>query len=144
MDKKGKSKAKEDFREFTANAHEILLHVKGVFPFDIFPDEAKLDRQMLTIRRNIFPGISKTVTSHHDDILNSHLDQGPLFGSVTIHLKYVTDGEETIKWLSKRDAKELHVLLQGILSARKNEIDLTPLNRSELLKRLEEMGDTVG
>ena len=130
----------EQFTEFAHKTKEVLIHVKGVWPFDLFPDEATLDRQKFVVKRHILWGVSKTQSAHHDDILDSNLSLGPIFGSVTVHMKYVTNGEETINWLTKENATRLHIMLQGLLSSKKNGMDLTPLSTDELKKRLMQMG----
>lgn len=140
---KPKKLTDKEFTEFAKKSQEILVRVRGVWPFDFFPNVATLDRQKFVVKRNVFWGISKLISSHHDDILDSHLNLGPYFGSVLVHMKYMTNEVETINWLTRSDAKRLHGMLQGLLTAKKSGMDLTPLSTSELKKRLLQMGGFI-
>lgn len=143
MDTQQKQDKEDEFFEFAKKTKEVLIQVHGVWPFDFFPDVATLNRSMFIVKRNVFIGVSKTITCHHDDILDSHLNLGPFFGSVSIHMKYVTNGVEVINWLSRKDAIRLHAILQGLLAAKKNNLDINTLDREGLAERLEAIGGAI-
>lgn len=143
MDSQGKQDQKDEFDEFAQKTQEVLIQVRGVWPFDFFPDEATLNRSMFIVKRNLVPFVSKTITCHHDDILDSHLNLGPFFGSVSVHMKYVTNGVEVINWLSRHDAIKLHAILQGLLAAKKNNLNITALSKRDLTRKLEAIGSVI-
>jgi hypothetical protein len=106
----------------------------------LFPDEVSLDRQTLTITRNIFWGVQQKVICHYQDLVNSHVNLGPFFGSLNIYSKYFTDGEEQVNWFSKKDAEKMHAILQGLLITQKEGIDLKDLSREEIVAKLYSIG----
>ena len=124
----------------TQESNEILISVKGVWPFDLFPDEIAIDRQTITITRNIFWGIHSRVVCHYQDLVKADLNVGPFFGSLNIYSKYFTDGEEVVKWFSKKNATTIHAVLQGLLIAQKEGIDLRELPREEVIEKLYSIG----
>lgn len=136
-------KLSERFNEIASESQEVLISMKAVWPFDFFPNEIKLDRQTITIKRNYFFKVSKTLVSHHRDILNSNLNIGPFFGSLLINTKYLTHDEFTINWLWRDDALLLHEVLQGLLIAQKEEVDTKGLPKDDLIYKLREMGKQI-
>lgn len=143
MDAQTKQDQKDEFHEFAEKTQEVLIHVHGVWPFDFFPDEAILNRSMFIVKRHVAPFVSRTITGYHDDILDSHVNVGPFFGSVTVHMKFTTNGKEVINWLTRKDAIRLHAMLQGLLATKKNGLDITHLNRNDLIARLYEIGSII-
>lgn len=120
---------------------EQLAMFKAVFPFDFFPDKVVIDSQSITIVHNFFFGVKQKVMSHFDDLAHSELNVGPLFGSIKIFSKYFVDGEEQINWLTRRDASDLHAIIQGILISRKENVDLKSVPKEELIYKLHEIGN---
>lgn len=121
-------------------SNEVLIAAKGVWPFDLFPDEISIDRQTITIIRNLFWGVQQRVICHYQDLVKSDLNAGPFFGSLNIYSKYFTDGEEKIKWLTKKDATTIHAVLQGLLIAQKESLDLKELPKEEVIAKLYSIG----
>lgn len=77
---------------------------------------------------------------HFDDLVNSHVNVGPFFGSLSIFSKYFTDGEEQVHWFSRRNAEKIHAILQGLLIAKKEGVDLKSLSKEELIPKLYQIG----
>lgn len=125
-------------------SNEILAHFKGVWPFDLFPDEVIIDKQAVTIIRHWFFGVGQKITCHFDDLVNAEMNIGPFFGSIQIYSKYFTDGEEDIKWFSRSDVKKIHALLQGLLIAKKEGVDIKSLSKDEILHKLYKIGSHMG
>lgn len=130
--------------DIVQESNEVLARFKGVFPFDFFPDEVIIDKQAITIVRNFFFGVKGKIICHYDDLVNSEVNLGPFFGSFTIYSKYFTDGEEKVNWFSKGDAKKIHAILQGLLIARKEGVNLKTLSRGDILNKLYQIGTHKG
>ena len=125
-------------------SNEIIARFKGVWPFDLFPDEVIIDKHAITIVRHIFFGISRKIICHFDDLVNSEVNVGPFFGSLKIYSKYFTDGEEDIKWFSRSDAATIHAILQGLLTVRKEGISLKDLSPEDIISKLYDLGTKNG
>lgn len=136
-------KLEDEFNRVANETQEVLLHLKTAIPFDPFPDEVRVDRQTIIVIRHIFWGVSHTVSSHLDDILNSHVNKGPFFGSLIINTRYLTEDEFTINWLSRNDADKLHKFIQGLMVAKKEELDLSGMPKDELIDKILILGSQV-
>lgn len=141
---KEQSSKKPSLDEVIVESNKVLGKFKGVWPFDFFPDEVLLDKQAITIVRHHFWGVFAKITCHYDDLVNSQVNVGPLFGSLNIYSKYFTDGEEVVKWFSNTDAQRIHAILQGLLIARKEGVDLKETPDDELLTKLHKIGTHTG
>lgn len=131
---------KADLDRIAADSHDELATFRTVFPFDLFPDEIIINRTNITLIHNYFFFVSQKLICHFDDLVNSHVHLGPFFGSLQIISKYFTDGEEDIKWLSRKNAETIHAILQGLLIAKKEKVDLKGLPREEIISRLYQIG----
>lgn len=140
MDNKSPQEKHEDLEQVVQESNEVLATFRGVFPFDIFPDEVIIDKQSITIIRHFFIGISQRVNSHFDDLVNSEVNLGPFFGSINVYSKYFTEGVERVNWLSRDGAQALHEILQGLLITRKEGVDLKDLSREEIIFKLRQIG----
>jgi len=125
-------------------SNEVLARFRGVWPFDFFPDEVIVDKKAITIVRHWFFGVGQKITCHFEDLVNAEVNVGPFFGSMSIYSKYFTDGQEDVKWFSRGDAKKLHAILQGLLMARKEGVDIKNIPNDELLEKLYKIGTHRG
>lgn len=129
-----------DLDTVVEESNEILVRFRGVWPIDLFPDEVEIDRHTITVRNRAFWNVEKKSVCHYDDLVNSEINLGPFFGSISIFSKYFTDNHERVRWLSRKDAKNLQAFLQGILIARKEGVDLKGLTRNEIIAKLYTIG----
>lgn len=130
--------------EVLEESNIVLAKFRGVWPFDFFPDEVIIDKQAVTIVRHWFFGVGQKITCHFDDLVNAEVNVGPFFGSLNIYSKYFTDGVEHVKWFSAGDARRIHAILQGLLIAKKEGVDLKSVPNDEILGKLYEIGTHLG
>lgn len=130
--------------EVLEESNIVLAKFRGVWPFDFFPDEIIIDKQAVTIVRHWFFGVGQKITCHFDDLVNAEVNVGPFFGSLNIYSKYFTDGVEHVKWFSASDARRIHAILQGLLIAKKEGVDLKTVPNEEILGKLYEIGTHKG
>ena len=131
---------KIDLDEIARESHEELARFKAVWPFDLFPDEIIINKSNVTIIRHFFFFVEEKIICHFDDLINTHLNIGPFFGSIGILSKYFTDGREDVQWFSRRDAERLHAILQGLLIARKEGVSLRQLPKETIIEKLYAIG----
>ena len=124
----------------TASSHEILLKVKGVFPFDFFPDTVVVDREKLTIAQRFFFFTAKIISVPIRDILSVEVDVGPLLGSLKLTSRYFFTNPQSIRFLWRAQAIKLQRLLQGYIIANEREIDCSSISKSHLEKLLLDLG----
>jgi hypothetical protein len=117
-----------------------LFTAKTVFPFVLFADTLKIDRQKITIVHNDFFGKSQTVSTEIKNIMNIEAQVGPLFGSITVTSKHFLNNTQTIRYLRKKDVAKAQRLLQGFIIAQRAKIDTDNIEREQLLVLLHDLG----
>lgn len=121
-------------------SQDNLFVAKTVFPFVVFADTLKIDRQKITIVHNDFLRKSQTASTEIKNIMNIQADVGPLFGSITITSKHFLNNTQTIKYLRRRDVATARHLLQGFMIAQRAKIDTNNIEKSQLLVLLHNLG----
>lgn len=117
-----------------------LFVAKTVFPFILFADTLKIDRQKITIVHNDFFGKSQTASTEIKNIMNIQADVGPLFGTVTVTSKHFLNNTQTIKYLRRKDVVTAQCLLQGFMIAQRAKIDTDNIEKVQLLALLNDLG----
>ncbi|HSD56297.1 MAG TPA: hypothetical protein VLA92_04040, partial [Candidatus Saccharimonadales bacterium] len=104
-------------------SNDNLFATKTVFPFVLFADTLKIDRQKITIVHNDFLWKSQTASTEIKNIMNIEADVGPLFGSITVTSKHFLNNTQTIKYLKRSDVIAVQRLLQGFMIAQRAKIN---------------------
>jgi hypothetical protein len=121
-------------------SQDNLFVAKTVFPFILFADTLKIDRQKITIVHNDFLWKSQTASTEIKNIMNIQANAGPLFGSLIITSKHFLNNTQTIRYLKKRDVATAQRLLQGFMIAQRAKIDTDNIEREQLVTLLNDLG----
>lgn len=121
-------------------ASDNLFIAKTVFPFVLFTDTIKVDRQKITIVHNDFFWKSRTASTEIKNIMNIAADVGPLFGSITVTSKHFLNNTQTIKYLTRSDVVVIQRLLQGFMIAQRAKINTDDIDKKQLLVLLNDLG----
>ncbi|EFK95660.1 hypothetical protein LDC_2338 [sediment metagenome] len=130
----------DSLKSLNTGADENLFSARTVFPFVLFADTLKIDRQKLTIVHNELLWASRTNSIRLKDIRNVESDIGPLFGTITITSSNFLNNTQTIKYLRHKDIIKAQRLLQGFMIAHEAKIDTDDIEQGELLKLLYSLG----
>jgi hypothetical protein len=130
----------EKLTSLTEAAQDNLFVAKTVFPFILFADTIKIDRQKITIVHNDFFWKSQTASTEIKNIMNIEADVGPLFGSITVTSKHFLNNTQTIKYLRRSDVTAVQRLLQGFMIAQRAKINTDGIDKRQLLTLLNDLG----
>ena len=134
-----------EMQKFTTvlNASEkILFKTSSVFPFDLFPDEITIDECKINIVFHEF-FLSEDIHSITIDMIKDvKVEHGPFFAS----LKIVPDGYPgqplEVRYLKRGDAVKARRIVQGLIVAKKQGLDLTKLDVYDFINKIESLGAT--
>jgi hypothetical protein len=129
-----------DLVSLSEGAEDNLFTAHTVFPFVLFTDTLKIDRQKLTIVHHAFFRTSQTISTRLKDITNIQANVGPIFGSVTITSKHFLNNTQTIKSLKRKDIVTAQRLIQGFMIAHEADIDTDNVDQSQLTSLLLKIG----
>lgn len=121
-------------------AQDALLEVSSVFPFAIFPDTLRVDRQKVVVVHRGFFQTAQIINIQIDDLQSIEADVGPLFGTVSITTKQFSNTVNKVHHLSRKDTIEAQSLLQGFVIANQKELSHSEIEKHELIKLLKDLG----
>jgi hypothetical protein len=134
------AKGPEDLVEITEQSQDVLYEADTVWPFTMFPDTIKLDREKLTMANRFFWRVATITSVPVGEIMSAEAYVGPFFGSLDLTFRFFTNNERKIKFLWRKDAVELQRLIHGYIIAHRREIDVSAVNKEDLIKLLTELG----
>lgn len=76
-----------------------------------------------------------------ENIKNIQADTGPFFGSIVITSDHFINNTQTVNWLKRHEAEEIQCLVQGIMVAVKEQIDISKIETEELKSLLKNLGE---
>jgi hypothetical protein len=133
----------EKLIDVTEKAQDVLFRAETVFPFTLFPDSIILDREKLTVVTRVFFRTAKITSVPISSISAAEADVGVLFGSAHISSKFFVQNKYSIQFLSRGNTLTLVHMLQGFIIAHEKSIDLTDIEREDLLMLLKDLGTGV-
>lgn len=120
----------------------MLFRVRAFFPFDLFPDEIIIDEcKISVVFRQFF--FSEDIHSINIEMIRDvDVETGPFFAKLQI----VPDGYPSkplvVRYLLKKDANRARSVIQGLMVAKRNNIDLGKVDDPDLVNKLEILGKT--
>ncbi len=134
---------REKMEEIVKKTVDILLHVRSVFPFDFFPDDIIIDKNKITIIHRLFFFTGQSHSIPIPEVGDIVVESGPLFASLSVYHKRLPNAPVTVRYLSKRNAKNVQELIQGLVLAQTQEIDTSHLEAEELVYKAKKSGRVV-
>jgi hypothetical protein len=133
----------EKLIDITEKAQDILFQADTVFPFTLFPDTITLDREKLTVATRYFFRTAKIVSVPVSSISSAEAEVGIFFGSLHMASKFFVQNKYTVNFLNRSDALKIQHLLQGFIISQEKDIDVTDINKDDLLILLNDLGQGV-
>jgi len=130
----------EKLIELTEKAQDILFTADTVFPLTIFPDTITLDREKLTVIDRYFFRVAKVITVPISSMISADVSIGPFFGAVHMTSKYFSDNTHVVRYLWRKDAEEIHRLIQGYIIAQEKGVDVSDIDKEDLRVLLNDLG----
>lgn len=136
-----RTKNTNDLDLLVNSSQSPLLHTKSVFPFDFFPDQLSIEiAQINVVKKNFF-------FTHHiqsipiKNVADVFLQTSLLFASLKIIDSSYIENSVKIEYLKKDDACRARRIIQGLVVANKEGIDLNGIPTSSLIQKLEQLGN---
>lgn len=120
--------------------NEHLIHIKAVWPFDFFPNEIVVDKTRVTIIQKMFFWTRHVTTLLIQDILNVEVSYSFIFGRLEIADKYYSQDPIMINHLWTNDAKRVASIIQGMVLAYKEQIDIKKIPADVITDKVNDMG----
>ncbi len=140
---KDQAKQRERFNSLVKRSSQTLYKIKTVFPYNFFPTTVSIDPQKVTLQIKNFFSSSEIRSIHIKNISHVFVDTGPFFATLVLIDQSILDdnvGKIQIPYLKKQEALKARRIIQGLIVAHKEEIDITKLSDDNVVRKLEEIG----
>lgn len=133
-------KASEELDSLATGSARIILDIKAVFPFNFFPDELIIDETKVSVHTKLFFYTKQVRSVVYSDIFNVVIHEGLFFAKLEIIDRYFSEQSIVIEFLKKKDAILARRIIQGMVIAKKEKIDLQALPIKDLIEKLDRIG----
>jgi hypothetical protein len=132
---------KRKFEDLVNNSEKILFKTKSMFPFTWFPDEMIIDPIKINVISKEFFSAERIHCIYIKNILDVFLDVGPFSSTLRIVDQSFTENTVVVAALKKQDAYKARKIIQGLIVAHQQEIDVTGIDDEDLTEKLERLGN---
>ncbi len=133
----------EKFDQLVSRGTKVLYKLKTVWPFDFFPNTVTIDSEKLTVKFREFYFSSEIRSVYLKDITQIYVDSGPLFATMIISDQFTMASNTTrirIPYLKKNEAQKARRIVEGLIIAYKQHINIENLKDNNLVEKLEDLG----
>jgi len=121
-------------------SHWVLLSIKSVFPFDFFPDEITIDPTKINIVIKNFWGSGSVHSIYIKDIADIKIESTPFFATLKIVDRAFVENKIQINFLRREDARRARRIIQGLVVANRDNLNLAGMEINNLAEKIEQLG----
>lgn len=123
------------------NSAKPLYTIKTARILDFFPSEVSIERTKVNVSLRDYFFARRLHTIDIKDIEDVFIQTTPFYATLQIVDKGFVENSVQIQFLRKHDAKKARRIIQGLMSAKKEGIDILSLPQEGLLEKLETLGN---
>lgn len=138
---KERAKNYQKLNALLAKSQSIPLYRLSTFwPFKLFPVHIEIANDRISINFWEFIKTGQYISLSKESIEEVSLASGPIFSTLKIRTTRASDPCVQISYLRKEEAFKATRLIQGIITATKNDISLENIDSDDLAEKLEGLG----
>lgn len=130
----------ERFDQIAKRAQRTIFATQSVFPLDLFPDKLIIDENKVDISLGKFIGSREVYSIPLQNINGARSNSSIIFAGIGIEVEGYNLNPPEIRHLWKRDAITARRIINGLVTAIKQEIDLSQLDLKSLREKLIDIG----
>lgn len=131
---------KDRFHNLVRASNQTLLTIKAVFPFDFFTDEISVEITQVNVIKRYFFATAHLQTIPIKSVADVFLDTSLFFASIRIIDSSYIENSIEVDYLHKDDACKARRIIEGLVIANKEGIDLAKIPPKTLLADIESLG----
>jgi hypothetical protein len=94
---------------------DIILIIKSIFPFELFPDELIIRKERVTLINRTLPRVTMVRDMHMHDIAQAEADCGPVFGHLHVYPKLRTEEPLLIERVKRKDVLKAREIIESFI-----------------------------
>lgn len=130
------------FHELVQDVRTPLYKLSSVFPFDLFPNKIIIDVHKINVIFKEFFWSGRTLSIYIQNISDVLIDKSLFFATLKIVDKGYVENMVRVSYLWKKEADRARSIIQGLVIADKEGIDLTKIENKEIMMQVEKLGET--
>ena len=134
------NKNETQLNQMVEKSKQVLLSIKSTFPFDFFPDEITIDPTKINVVIKNFWGSGSVHSVYIQDVTDVKVESTPFFATLKLVDKAFVENKIKVSFLKKKDAYRARRILQGLVVATRDNLNLAGMDINELAKKVEELG----
>lgn len=131
----------DKLNKLLSQSGKTLLKIRSVFPFDFFPSELSIDMNKVSCIERTFFYSERQQSITISDISDVYVDMALLFATIKIVDKFFDKNAVTVRKLKKHEALLAKGIIQGLIVANRQEIDLSKIEDVHLTEKLKQLGE---
>lgn len=117
-----------------------LITITSIFPFDLFPNTISVDRTKVNIQDYYFFFSHRTQSILIKDLITVVIQDSIFFSSIQIVDRFFSQDPIVINHLPKNKAHQLKQIVEGLLVAHREQIDVSRISDRELVSKVQQIG----
>lgn len=124
----------------TRGAQEVLFSVQTVFPFKLFPDTVSVTKDKVEIVYSYFFFSKQVFSILLIELSTVEVETNPFFASMRFEVQGYEKNPEIVRFLPKDAALRLQSTIIGLMSAKKQGVQVEQIPREKLRPQAERIG----
>ncbi len=131
---------KNKFHDLVKASNHTLFKLSSVFPFDLFTDEISIEITQINVIKRFFFLTAHLQTIPIKNVADIFVQTSVFFASLRIIDSSYIENSIQVDNLKKDDARMARIIIQGLVVANKEGINLAKISPDTLVKDIETLG----
>lgn len=127
-------------QQIIASSPRTLYTAKAVFPFDLFPDEIRIEESKVNIISKNFFASAQVQTQSFKDIKKVEVETSIIFAKLRLVSWTPVDSTLEISFLKKDEALKARRIIEGLKTLSEQKVDFSKIPTYELIEQVEHLG----
>lgn len=141
---KSKKLHTDRLKNLVSRGKVYLYSTRAIFPFDFFPDEISIEPDQVNICVKTFFFTAESRSIPIKNIADIYLSTSLLFASIKIIDNSYMENSVEVEYLRKGEAEKVRRIIQGLIIASKEDVDLSKIEPKRLVTEAERIGEMQG
>jgi len=128
--------------ELASDDNRQLLIIRTLFPFTIFPTTVTVDLNHVVVSTQVFFFSKQVLSFLIKDLLTVIVETNIFFATLKFVDRFFPQDTVPVRFLSKPDADKAFRVINGLIIAERQNVNLTALPSEEVMRKVEEIGQT--
>lgn len=132
----------QTFTQLIEKSHQVLIRIKTVFPFTLFPDILTVDPIKINYKCNILFSSGYTESIPIGNVTDVVVESSVLFSALRISFANYPTSQILVKPLWKNDALSARDIIAGLVQTEKKQVDVMDIPTTDPQK-LQNLGHAL-